>query len=170
MDILEYTEGVAAKTLEVARSAYDDLHERGYKLATVLVAGGGAIGAYALGRLGAHVRAVEWAPLAALALSWFGIAALLVVRAATSKELSPGNGPDNLRDYYKARLAESPSDANEALTKTRNAELDRVQQRIKSYGEGCTARALAIDSAYRSVAFCSPSVPLVVAGLCLWLR
>ena len=171
MDILEYTEDVAAKSVEVARSAYDDLHERAYKLATVLVAGGGGIGAFALGRFGApHALPVEWAPLAGLALSWFGIAALLVVRAVTSKELSPGNGPDNLRNYFKARLAEDPSDPEGALAKTRNAELDLVQARIRGYGGGCTERALAIDGAYRAVAACSPSVPLLIAGGCFWLR
>lgn len=170
MDILDYTEGLAAKSLEVARKAYDDLHERAYKLATVLVGGGGAIGAYALGRFGAAAQPLEWAPIAALALSWFSIAGLLVIRGATSKDLSPGNGPMNVRSYYDARLAEHSADPDKALSITRNAELDLVQQRIEQYNDGCVQRALAIDSAYRCIASCSPLVPLLVAGLCWYIR
>lgn len=165
MDILEYTESISAKSLEVARSAYDDLHERSYKLATLLVAGGGAVGAYALGKFGPSATSISWAPLAALALSWFGVAMVLIVTGATSRPLSPGNGPKNLRNYFNARLAEDSS-AESALKATRNAELDLVQLRLRAYTEGCTARAEAIDIAYWSIAICSPSVPLIVAGVC----
>lgn len=168
MDILEYTEAVAAKSLDVARAAYDDLHERAYKLATVLVAGGGAVGAYALGKVGTDASLLTWAPLAALSLSWFGSAAVLVVGGATSRELSPGNGPNNLRDYFAARIAEVGGDADAALIITRNAELDRVQVRLKAYTAGCIARATAIDRAYWSIAAFSPLVPIIVAIFCVW--
>lgn len=167
MDILTYTEAIAAKSLEVARQAYDDLHERAYKLATVLVTGGGAVGAVALSRLGTGTATIGWAPLAALALSWFAIAGVLVIGGATSKMLSPGNGPKNLRDYFAARLAEYPGDAGTALELTRGAELDLVQKRLRAYTNGCTVRAEAIDRAYWSIALCSPSVPLVVAVVCM---
>lgn len=168
MDILAYTEAVAAKSLEVARNAYDDLHERAYKLATVLVAGGGAVGALALGKLGTSASPIAWAPLAALSLSWFSIAGLLVLSGATSRLLSPGNGPDNLRNYFKERLGEGSAEET-ALAATRHAELDLVQRRLREYNAGCIARALAIDRAYWAIALCSPLVPLVVAGLALWI-
>lgn len=168
MDIISYTEAVAAKSLEVARHAYDDLHERAYKLTTVLVTGGGAVGALALSRIGSPTGSIGWAPLAALALSWFAIAGLLVLGGATSKLLSPGNGPKHLRDYFAARLKEYPDDREKALEITRGAELDLMQKRLRAYTDGCTARAHAIDRAYRSVALCSPLVPLVVASAC-WL-
>lgn len=169
MDILTYTEEVAAKSLEVAREAYDELHERAYKLATVLVTGGGAVGAFALSRLATSSTPVGWAPLAALALSWFAIAALLILGGATSKLLSPGNGPRNLRSYYSARLAEYPGDEAKALELTRDAELDLLQVRLRAYTHGSTVRSMAIDRAYWCIALCSPSVPLIVAAVCVGL-
>lgn len=168
--ILEYTEKVAAKSLEVARAGYDDLHERAHKLVTVLLAGGGGVGAFAVGRMQPGTQPIEWAPLLALALSWFGTAGVLVVRGMTSKQLSPGNGPKNLLNYYSARLQDSTSDPATALELTRRAELALVQQRLTSYNSGCIARAQAIDLAYRTLAICSPSVPLIVAALCYLLR
>lgn len=170
VDILAYTERVAATSLEVTRSAYNDLHERAYKLATLLVAGGGGLGTYALGKFGNKAAPLEWAPLAALALGWFLIAAVLVLRAAISKELSPGNGPKNLRAYFQARLSEHPEQPAVALEKTRNAELDLLQIRIDGYREGCIARALALDSAYRWMVIGSPTVLAIVAILCIWGR
>ena len=38
-DILEYAEAVSEKSLAIARKSYDELHERVYKLATVLAGG-----------------------------------------------------------------------------------------------------------------------------------
>lgn len=169
MKMLDYVESRAATTLVVLRQAYDDLHERAYKLATVLVAGGGAATLYSLGKLGEPQNTLAWAPMAALGLCWFGIAGHLVWQGATSRELSPGNGPANLLAYYQKRLVETPEPA-QALDTTRHAELDLQQKRIEAYSAGCEARALAIDRAYKSAALCSPLVPAVVALACVALK
>jgi hypothetical protein len=165
---LDYAESVSEKTLEVARKSYDELHERVYKLATVLAAGAGAIGAYALGKIGEPAAVIQWASLGGLSISWFAIAGVLMVRGATSRLVSPGNGPDNIRKYFEARLAEQPEgDAGRddaAMTITRQAELDLKQKRLKGYIDGCDARSNAVDLAYMSVAF-SPLVPLAVIAL-----
>ena len=168
MEPLEYVEGLTEKTVTVLRQSYDDLHERAYKLATVLVGGAGAAGAYALGKMGGTSAAVVWAPLAALALSWLGVAALLVWRGATSRVLSTGIGPRNPLGYFDERLVESGVPAV-AMEQTRRAELALQQTRIDEYNRGCTERALAIDLAYKSAAICSALVPAIVAGFCLWI-
>lgn len=168
MEPLAYVEDRTEKTMAVLRHAYDDLHERAYKLATVLVAGAGGAGAYALGKIGGTGGAIAWAPLAALALSWLGVAACLVWRGATARDLSPGNGPKNLLGYYDERLA-TLKDADQAMEQTRRAELVLQQKRIGQYETGCIERADAIDLAYKSAAICSALVPVVVASACLLL-
>lgn len=171
-DILEYAESVSEKTLEVARKTYDELHERVYKLATVLAAGAGATGAYALGKIDDPSAIVQWAPLGVLSLIWFAIAGVIIVRGSTSRIVSPGNGPDNVMRYYEARLAEQPacsaSSNEDALRITRQAELDLKQARLRRYIDGCNARSDAVDFGYISVAV-SPLGPLLAIAV-LYLR
>ncbi len=164
MNELDYVEQRSSKTLEVARQTYDDLHERAYKLATVLVAGGGAVTAYVLSKVGVVASSISWAPLAALALSWFGIAALLIWQGLTSREVSPGNAARNLLGYFDARVVEG-YEKDAALQVTRKAELDAEQKRLDAYKQGCIQRAEAIDVAYKSIAIASPLVPLTVMAV-----
>lgn len=168
MNELDYVEQRSSKTLEVTRQTYDDLHERAYKLATVLVAGGGAVTAYVLSKVGVATDSMGWAPLAALALSWFGVAAQLIWHSLTSQEVSPGNAVRNLLGYYDARLAEG-HEKEGALRVTRKAELEAEQLRLDAYKRGCVLRAEAIDRAYKAIAIASPLVPMVVAALIKWL-
>lgn len=169
MDILEYTESVSKATLEVARKSYDDLHERVYKLATVLAGGGGAVGAYALGKIGSPGTALQTAPLSVLAMYWFGAVFFLLLKGATSNQVSPGNGPDNILGYYGARLAEQSSieDASAlAMRVTRGAELDLMQARMNMYIKGCDKRASALDWTFIAIAL-SP-IPPGVTALLIW--
>lgn len=158
-EMLEYAERRSGKTLEVARKAYDDLHERAYKLATVLVAGAGSVGAYALGKLAADAQPVTWAPLAAMSLSWFSVAGYLVWRGMVARPMSPGNGSANLYEYYDA-LLKLGRDEGQALADTRREELQVEQRRIAKYSQGCSARAAAIDTAYKTLVIVSPLTPL----------
>lgn len=163
MNKLDYVEQRSSKTLEVARQTYDDLHERGYKLATVLVAGGGAVAAYALSNAAGEKGVLSWAPLGAMALSWFGIAGQLVWVGLTSRDVSPGNAARNLLGYFDARI-DAGQDDQSALLETRKAELDLEQIRFDDYKAGCISRATAIDLAYKSIAVVSPIAPLAVIG------
>ena len=169
MDKHSYIEDRAADTLKVLRQSYDDLHERAYKFATVLVAGGGAVGAYAIGKVGVGVPVIAWAPLAALALSWFAIAAQLVWTGATSRELSPGNNPGIMLGYYNDRLTDGWKEDG-ALNCLRDAELDLQTERIRNYSYGCTTRAESIDRAYKTAALATPLVPSSVVALAAWLN
>ncbi|MBA4263779.1 MAG: hypothetical protein C0453_01745 [Comamonadaceae bacterium] len=167
MEMLDYVESRTTRTLDYVRKSYDDLHERAYKLATLLVAGGGAMISYALAKVAPEVAPLTWAPVAALALSWFAIAGMLIWRGATTIKLSPGNGPKNLKGYFRARVAES-SDELGALIITREAELDREQERLSGYLDGCCQRAEAIDWAYKTVAVVSPLTAVATAAICIW--
>lgn len=160
---LAYVEEVTANTLSVLRQSYDDLHERTYKLATWLVAGGGAVGAYAITQFATGTSPLRWAPLAGLSLCWFGVAGPLIWRSMASESLSPGNGPKNLLNYYEARLAEPEATPENALRMTRRAELNLAQGRIREYADACVRRAEAMDLAYKAVTVASPAVIAVVA-------
>ncbi|ATG94647.1 hypothetical protein QRO08_15950 [Paracidovorax citrulli] len=167
MDELEYVEKRSGATMAVLRQTYDDFYERSYKFATVLVGGGGALGAYALGKIGVDgVTPVAWAPVAALAMSWFGIAAQLIWSGAISRRLSPGNPAGNIIDYYDDRIAEG-HDSNSALAVTRRAELILEHTRAREYATGCVDRAEALDMSYRAATICTPLVPAVVLIFCL---
>ncbi|MVT38620.1 hypothetical protein GO497_21845 [Acidovorax citrulli] len=156
MDELEYVEKRSGATMAVLRQTYDDFYERSYKFATVLVGGGGALGAYALGKIGVDgVTPVAWAPVAALAMSWFGIAAQLIWSGAISRRLSPGNPAGNIIDYYDDRIAEG-HDSNSALAVTRRAELILEHTRAREYATGCVDRAEALDMSYRAATICTP--------------
>lgn len=167
MEMLDYIEKRTTNTLEYVRKSYDDLHDRAYKLATLLVAGGGAMISYAAGKIAQEVAPIAWAPIAALALSWFAIAGLLVWKGATTTQISPGNGPKNIKGYFRARMAES-SNETAALAATREAELDLEQIRLTGYIDGCMQRAGAIDLAYKTVAIASPLVVVATALICAW--
>jgi hypothetical protein len=174
-DLLEFAEKKADATLELLRASYDDLHDRTHKVLTGLLGGAGAVGAYALGTLSKGGDHLQGLPLGVLACAWFIIALRLALRAATSRELSPGNGPDNIRNYYAARLAElgaSDSAESEALNLTRRAELDLQQKRIREYSTACSVRAEALDFAYKASAL-SPAAPIatlaVIALIHRWI-
>ncbi|WP_304305871.1 hypothetical protein [Pseudacidovorax intermedius] len=159
-DHLDYAEAQGAETLAVLRQAYDDLYERAYKFSTVLVGGGGAAAIYALGRATSLEGTVlGWAPVAAVALSWFGIAGQLIWNAGVSRELSPGVGPGVLLAYYDVERTKGT--AVRALETTRRAKLGLQQLNVLAYQRGCIERALAIDLAYKTAAICTPAVPAV---------
>lgn len=163
--MLDYVERRSSKTLEVVRKTYDDLHERAYKFATVLVAGAGSVGAYAIGKLASDAPSISWAPLAAMSLSWFCVAGNLVWRGMIARPMSPGNGSANLYSYFD-ELLNLGRDEDQALAETRREELRVEQQRIAKYSQGCSARAEAIDTAYKTLVIVSPLTPLATwAGL-----
>lgn len=166
--MIEYVERRASATLDYVRKSYDDLYERAYKLATLLLGGGGGMTAYAMSQLSPDTSPLTWAPIGALALTWFGIAGALLWRGALSKLVSPGNGPENLLGYFQARRKDGWGEMD-SLAVTRRAELDADQVRLRSYIQGCEARADAIDCAYKSLAIFSPLTPLTVVLICLWL-
>jgi hypothetical protein len=170
LDILDYAESKADNTLDYLRGSYDDLHERTHKTVTALVGGAGAVGSYALSKIGNPADRVLWSTLAALSVTWFVIAVVVALKGARTRELSPGNGPENITRYFHERLLSHPLELTDreyrALVTTREAELVRQQIRIKEYINGCTARARTLDGAYAAIAL-SPVAPLLVLGVAL---
>ena len=169
-DITEYAEAIGAKTLDTLRKGYDDKHEKVYKLASILAAAAGAIGAYALDKAAGGAPVAQWVGIAALSVSWFAIVGYMVVLGATSQQVSPGNSPGNILKYFHARLAEQPdSDQAAAFDITRQAELDLIEARITAYIAANARRANALDVAYKAVAL-SPLIPIlatvVLAKVC----
>ena len=167
MDIVDYSEKTANETLSFLRKSYDELHERLQKVVTALIGGAGAVAAYALTKVGSPADTMQLFGLGALAVSWFVIAGVAAIEGVTSRELSPGNGPDNIMGYYRARLAEGSSKEDpesEALRATREAELILQQHRISEYSTGCTERARTLDWVYFSIAF-SPLAGVIVSAI-----
>lgn len=167
MEIIDYLEVRVAEQVGILRTSYDDLHERAYKLATLLLAGGGAAGAFALAELSkAPGNLFNWAPLAGLALSWFGTAAVLMWYGATAREIPSGANVQSLRDRYQYELSMGNADEAKALLAARQAVLLKAQERVGAFTQGCNDRADAIDLAYKAAVICSPLVPAVIAVAC----
>lgn len=164
MEMLDYVESRSTKTLEVLRHDYDDLHERAHKLVVILLGGGSATGAYALAKVGSS-PAIAWAPVAALALVWLGTAAVLAMFGMRGKDVRAGNDPDNLTEYFAAKMTDGMS-AEEALVATRRAELSLEQGRINTYRAACNERAEPLDLAYKFAYGWAPSGAVAVAVIC----
>lgn len=164
MDSLDFTEKKGEETLKYLRSSYDDLHERVHKLVTALVGGSGAVGAYSLAKMASPSDRLQAYSLVVLAVCWFLIAAVVALKAASSRDLSPGSGPGKVWKYFQARLAEFPVEredrSEKALTTTREAEIALQQQRVSEYIRACSDRAIVLDRAYVAVA-ASPLAPLL---------
>lgn len=153
------------------RRAYDDLHERAYKFATLLVAGGGAVGVYAFTEFGkAPGNVLGWAPIAGLALTWFGTAAVLLWCGVTARDISAGPKAQSLKKRYQYELSVAGADEENAFKAFREAALEKVPERVGIYVRACAARADRIDLAYRAAVICSPLVPAVIVAACYWLR
>lgn len=172
MEPLDYMEREATRTLGLLMAEYAASHERVYRLLTLLVGGAGALGSYTLSRLTARASLVEWLPLAALALWWFGSAAWLMWRGVQSHRLGVGATPNVLGASYAAKGGDfgvERADENKlALVKTRLAELATQQDRIQDYLKACAARAVAMDKAYWAAA-ASPVPPLLALTVAWWV-
>lgn len=157
MDAIEYVEASAQATLKEARAAYDGMHERIYKLVTLVTGGAGAVGVYTLGKLGS---APMWqlVPLAAVCCWWFLIAGAVLARGAKSNSFSVGTSADALRRRLLAHQARAGcSEESVALWYTRWDHLVSVDEQILSYSHAATRRARTLDAAYLCL-ICSPAV------------
>lgn len=171
MQEIDYLEDQARRNAAFSLDNLDKINQRAQGLLTLLLGGAGGAGVYALGQLGkAEAVQVVWA-LASLSLWWFGLAALLAVRAVPTREVrAPANdGLTLLRqlqgpftEYVKVATAagESPRDA---FTLVREAELKVLHDTAAIYRNASSGIAAVLDKAYLCMA-ASPVAP----ALALW--
>lgn len=155
MDVVDFMEEAATATLKVAAESYDAAYERVNKLATLLAGGAGAAGVYAIGKIGVRSDLFQVLPLLLLAIWWLGVAATLVLAGSKSREVNLGANSIELRKIYNEELAQLGSaedSATHALQQTRWRHLDAIDEQIRIYSEGLSARSEAIDKAYRALA------------------
>ena len=156
---LEFAEKAAAETLDDARKAYDALYERVYKFGTLLASGAGAAGIYGLGKIGQPGAAGQVATLLALSAWWFTISAFTLLHGGSSRPLAAGTAGDSVRERFLKRLSEKGSDAD-ALWYTRWDQVKAVDEQAAAYADGTSARARALDKAYRCLVASLAVVPL----------
>lgn len=166
MDALKFVEERGGRALEIVRKSYDDLHERAYKLATLLLAGGGAMAAYALGRFGVAASPVEWLPIAVLALVWLSAAARLVLHGAGSQKVPYGVGPAKLLQYHDDWISAAAT-SEKALEEMRRQEIALEDERVGQYAAACDKRSEAIDRAYKLAVVAAPLAAIMMLALVL---
>lgn len=171
MQMLDYMEKEALRTQQALMAEYATAHGRVYQLATLLLGGGGAVGAYALGQwLKDGVQPLLWLPLLAVSLWWFVLAGVLLLGGGLSRRLGLGGTPNVLGQAYVAKggdFGEPEAEHNQrAVVDVRLAELATQQQRIEDWLRACAARAHVLDTVYR-LAACTPLPPCLVLGV-LW--
>lgn len=172
MEMLDYMEREALRTLQALMAEYATAHGRVYQLATLLLGGGGGVGAYALGQwLRDGAAQVLWLPLLAVSLWWFALAGVLLLGGGLSRRLGLGGTPDVLGAAYTAEsgdFGDAGASHNQlAVVKVRLAELATHQQRIEDWMRACAARTHVLDTVYR-LAACTPLPPCLVLGVLWW--
>lgn len=160
MQAVDFAEKVAYDTRDEARRSYDAMHERVYKFVTLLTGAAGGVSVYALGKLGSPGAGLQFAPLGALALWWFFIAGVVLLKGAASRTLPLGSSSTGIRErllhHQKAPDADDGQVA--AVWNTRWDYLRSVDEQIEAYRDGCSRRATVLDRAYWCLV-CSPVVP-----------
>lgn len=156
MDALDYMEAETERTFDSLTAEYAASHERLFKVATALVAAGGAVGSYVLAQIADGADAAAWAPLGASAIWWFVVAAGLLLFGLRSNNLSSGPWPSALGTKYEEKggdFGHSQDRHNvSALTALRMAELKARGVRISEYERVNGRRAAALNWAYRAAA------------------
>nr|WP_315230982.1 hypothetical protein [uncultured Albidiferax sp.] len=164
MDMLEYMERETAATLKVVMDDYAATHARAYNFVTLLVGGGGAVGAYVLNKISTPVPTVSWLPLGVLALYWMLIAAGILLFGLQSNYLSNGPRPSDLGNYFSTQggdFGDATTTKNlDALTQTRMAELVTRGERISDYMTAVGNRAQVLNAGYVAAAL-SPAPALI---------
>lgn len=174
MDVLDYMERESRATFAEAMRSYTETHERGYRLATVVLPAAGALAAYAAaewsaGRLRVAVLA------AALALCWFLVIGALLWFGMRAYQLSDGATPGSLMRAYEpmpgawdevcypdASPRREGAYPGGPLVDLRRRELLTVDLRISAYQAAVTERAEWLHWAYRMLAL-SPLAPAAAA-------
>lgn len=121
MDALEYAEKTVNAALSDARSTYDQLHERAYKFVTLAMGAAGAVCIYALGKLGTNGYLLQVLPLGSLAAWWFCVAAVLLLKGASTNEMTVGTSSASIRE----RIAEHSKGLDEETASERALALTR---------------------------------------------
>jgi hypothetical protein len=156
MSSVELAEKVTADALQSSRGAYDLMHDRAHKFATIVAGGAGGAGIYALGKIGLASAWPQVVSLGALSIWWFVIAGTVLLRAAASRPLMAGTSSAAIRSCMRSHLDKGDNE-DIALWKTRWQNLAAVDLQIKGYARGTTARAQVLDRAYWCIA-CSPAI------------
>lgn len=166
MEPIEYTEKIVEAALKEVRASYDALHERSYKFATLSLGAAGAVSIYALGKIGTPDSLWQVLPMAFLAVWWFGVASILLLKGAATNEMSAGTTSKSIRERIEkhAKVSTGESDLAHGLHLTRWDQAAGIDAQIKAFSDANIVRAEALDDAYKWIV----SSPLAgLAGLLL---
>lgn len=167
MDSIEYAEKTAEGTLAQARAAYESMHERSYKFATLVAGGAGGVAVYALGKINVQGAATQLVLLGVLSCWWFFIAGVVLLRGSRSNPLTLGTLGSAVRRRIQAHVDAQKGEADQdaALWYVRWDQLEGVDAQILSYSRAATRRAKVLDAG----AWCLALSPIVV-GLAYAVR
>lgn len=177
MNEVEYGERITADALQHARHAYDMLYDRIYRFATLVAGGGGAVGTYALAKLGETQISAHWIALLAVSVWLFFLSGIALWFGTSSNTLTAGTTAKAMRarinihetSWTRTTLQQSHTgtpinDAREtAFWLTRWDNLAAVDKQIESFSQATTRRAKALDWSHRLL-----MLTPVVAILAYW--
>lgn len=175
MDVLEFAEQQGKQAAAFSLDGVELMNKRAQTLLTMLIAGAGAAGAYALGQLSASGSLWVLCALGAVSLWWFVLAAWVAWRVLPSHEvIAPAHSAQDILaqavaydDYIKQARSEGETPAD-CLTLLRQMEIRLQDKAIESYRALSVRTAVSLDRVYRAAA-CTPiwaALGLAVAG---WL-
>ena len=151
METIDFAEKVVDASLKEARAAYDAMHDRAYKFATLTMGASGAVSIYALGKIGADGYLWHVIPMALLAAWWFVAASVLLLKGAASNEMAAGTTSAKIRERVTkhSKKGDSEPDLEQGLNLTRWDQVAAADIQIQAFSAANIERAKALDAAYR---------------------
>lgn len=151
METIDFAEKIVDASLKEARASYDAMHERAYKFATLTMSASGAVSIYALGKIGADGYLWQTIPMALMAFWWFVAASVLLLKGATTNEMSAGTTSAKIRERVMKHSEKvgGEVDLEQGLNLTRWDQLAAADIQIQAFSNANIERAKALDAAYR---------------------
>lgn len=175
MEELAYLEEAGRRNAAFSLDTLDKLNQRANALLTLLLGGAGGAGAYALGQIDKAAGLWVVAPLVALSLWWFVLAAWVAMRAVPTREVrAPAGSGYALLQYLQGPLAQyvkteiaAGREPKDAFTLLREAELSTVHETAAIYRQASDGIATVLDRVYIGAA---ASPVFALAGLlAVWM-
>lgn len=171
MNVVDYIKKEALANGAERLGAYDELKRRSHALATLLLGGAGAMGAYGLGLLEKSPESAPAVPLLGSSLWCFLVAGQVVWCCLQARALHPlHNEPRILQDLLpEIHKAIGTADDAKVLVELRWREIGRIQGSIELLNKANAGMAAQLNRAYQF------TVGAPVAALCAipvwdWLR
>jgi hypothetical protein len=168
MEALDYIEEQGKRGAEFSAATLELMTTRANALLTLLLAGAGGTGSYALSQLGEKGNFWALCTLGAVSLWWFALAAYVLLHAIRTRTVrAPATEPFKLLQHlrgplttYVAELKKEGQPEPVLLDLLREGEIETLEKTVLNYKRIGASIALALDSTYLAIVV-TPAIALM---------